>query len=67
MINLDLPAELMPKVEDAIASSDKKAIQELYNQLDEHYKSMEKSGASDPFGLEWFYSMVPNELWPDQN
>lgn len=65
MIDLDFPLTIVPKVEDAIAASDKKAIQDLYDQLQEHFTALEKSGVKDSNGMEWFFSMVPTELLPN--
>lgn len=60
------PQDFMTQLEEAIAASDKEAVSKIYKEIDDAYKAMEKAGMSDGFGLEWFFSMVPFDLWPEE-
>lgn len=62
-INWIEPQEVMPELEEAIAKGDKKAIKAIRRKLNRNLKELEKDGLEIPNAMEWFYSMVPPELW----
>jgi predicted RND superfamily exporter protein len=53
----------MEELEEAIAKGDRKAVVSIERKVKRSYREMEKQGLIVPYGMEWFYSMVPYELW----
>ncbi len=62
-INWIVPQEVMTELEEAISKGDKKAIKAIRRKLNRNLKELEKDGLKIPNAMEWFYSMVPPELW----
>jgi hypothetical protein len=66
-IDIFTPQEVMEELEEAIANGDRKAVASIERKVKRRYREMEKLGLMVPYGMEWFYSMVPYELWSQNN
>lgn len=62
-IEIFSPQDVMEELEKAITNGDKKAVASIERNIKKKYLEMEKRGLMQPFGMEWFYSMVSPELW----
>jgi hypothetical protein len=62
-IDIFTPQDVLEELEEAIAKGDRKAVVSIERKVKRSYREMEKQGLMVPYGMEWFYSMVPFELW----